>query len=393
MKLYNKKGKRNYKEVRLLKELEKSLQKRIDDGDNKIVHNFQPADSFEELQALHAQYTSEDAQFEEIKPEDDTKLKPENMSKKDEEIIDKNDDIIDDDDNSFIDPFNRQEPTTYDYTNDGGFSKDSTPKNTGQSDFAEPMSFDEAFELPEEGADEEAVENNGSSKQKEPEPKQKRQAKKEDPFNPSFDGMSSGDQKKSTKKFAKYIVEAVCALSEKGFVWYANKDINEAKLAEYELNGEMNLSILVTLESGQDATVKRFFQQQCLAAEELAKFDEEEKKDMSEALAAVLLEKGIAPTATQELMIVVGGVLVKKGAILLSLKSQTNSLLNQLRAMSTGQPQYEAPQPQYEPQPQPAQPQYQEPVIQDVPNMTFEQAGLVSDEDMLDIERVVETKE
>jgi hypothetical protein len=393
MKLYNKKGKRNYKEVRLLKELEKSLQKRIDDGDNKIVHNFQPADSFEELQALHAQYTSEDAQFEEIKPEDDTKLKPENMSKKDEEIIDKNDDIIDDDDNSFIDPFNRQEPTTYDYTNDGGFSKDSTPKNTGQSDFAEPMSFDEAFELPEEGADEEAVENNGSSKQKEAEPKQKRQAKKEDPFNPSFDGMSSGDQKKSTKKFAKYIVEAVCALSEKGFVWYANKDINEAKLAEYELNGEMNLSILVTLESGQDATVKRFFQQQCLAAEELAKFDEEEKKDMSEALAAVLLEKGIAPTATQELMIVVGGVLVKKGAILLSLKSQTNSLLNQLRAMSTGQPQYEAPQPQYEPQPQPAQPQYQEPVIQDVTNMTFEQAGLVSDEDMLDIERVVETKE
>ena len=155
----------------------------------------------------------------------------------------------------------------------------------------------------------------------------------------------------------------------------------------------MNLSILVTLENGQDATVKRFFQQQCLAAEELAKFDEEEKKDMSEALAAVLLEKGIAPTATQELMIVVGGVLVKKGAILLSLKSQTNSLLNQLRAMSTGQPQYEAPQPQYEPQPQPAQPQYQEPVVQDVPNMTFEQAGLVSDEDMLDIERVIETKE
>jgi hypothetical protein len=59
--------------------------------------------------------------------------------------------------------------------------------------------------------------------------------------------------------------------------------------------------------------------------------------------------------------------------------------------MNTGQPQYEPqPQPQYEPQPQP---QYQEPVIEDVPNMSFEQAGLVSDEDMLDIERVVETKE
>jgi hypothetical protein len=394
MKLYNKKGKRNYKEVRLIKELEKELQSRIDKGDHTIVHNFQPADTFEQLQSLHAQYTSKDVQFEEVNDKTDTKLNADNMSKQDEDIIDTNDDLMDDD-SSFIDPFNRQEPTTYDYTNDGGFSKESTPKNTGQVDFAEPMSFNEAFELPTEGQDDEPVEKDAKgSNQKQSEPKEKRaQGKKEDPWNPSFDDMSSGNQKKSTKKFAKYIVEAVCALAEKGFVWYANKDINESKLTEYELNGEMNLSILVTLENGQDATVKQFFQQQCIAAEQLAKFEDEEKKDMAEALAAVLLEKGIAPTATQELMIVVGGVLVKKGAILLSLKSQTNSLLTQLRAMNGNQPQYEPqPQPQYEPQPQP-QPVYQEPVIQDVPNMSFEQAGLVSDEDMLDIERVVETKE
>lgn len=389
MKIYNKKGKRNYKENRLIKELTDELQRRIDEGDHSIVHNFRPADSFEELQKLHVQYKSKDVPFEEIK---ESKSNADNMSKKDEDILD---DISmdDNDDTSFIDPFNRQEPTTYDYTNDGGFSKDSTPKNTGQTDFAEPMSFSEAFELPEEGEDGEPVENNGADskkqQQQQKEPRQKKQ--KEDPWNPSFDDMSGGNQKKSTKKFAKYIVEAVCALAEKGFVWYANKDINEAKLAEYELNGEMNLSILVTLENGQDATVKHFFQQQCIAAEQLAKFEDEEKKDMSEALAAVLLEKGIAPTATQELMIVVGGVLVKKGAILLSLKSQTNSLLNQLRMMNTPQ------QPQYQPEPQPQpvyeQPRYEEPVAANVPNMSFEEAGLTSDEDMLDIEKVVETKE
>jgi len=389
MKVYNKRGKKNYKEVRLVKELEAELQKRIESGDHGIVHNFKPADSYEELQQLHVQYTSRDAEFNEIK---ETEINDNNMAKK------QPDDILDDvsieeiDDTSFIDPFNRQEPTTYDYTNDGGFSKESTPKNTGQADFAEPMSFDEAFELPGEG--EEAVENEKQpqeGKGEKKEPKQARTKAKEEPWNPGFDDMSSGNQKKSTKKFAKYIVEAVCALAEKGFVWYANKDINEAKLAEYELSGEMNLSILVTLETGQDATVKHFFQQQCLAAEQLAKFEDDEKKDMAEALAAVMLEKGIAPTATQELMIVVGGVLVKKGAILLSLKSQTNSLLNQLRAMNGNQPQYE---PQYEPQPQPQpQPVYQEPVVNEVPNMSFEQAGLVSDEEMLDIERVVETKE
>ena len=393
MKVYNKRGKKNYKEARLVKELEAELQKRVESGDHGIVHNFKPADSFEELQQLHVQYTSRDAEFEEIK---ETQNNANNMAKKQSDGILDDISIEDGDDTAYIDPFNRQEPTTYDYTNDGGFSKDSTPKNTGQSDFAEPSSFDEAFELPGEG--DEVVQNENPSKDskgEQKEPKQPRSKQpKEDPWNPGFDDMSSGNQKRSTKKFAKYIVEAVCALAEKGFVWYANKDINESKLAEYELSGEMNLSILVTLETGQDATVKHFFQQQCLAAEQLAKFEDEEKKDMSEALAAVMLEKGIAPTATQELMIVVGGVLVKKGAILLSLKSQTNSLLNQLRMMNTPQ------QPQYAPEPQPVyeQPRYEAPVndaqpAQEVPNMTFAESGLTSDEEMLDIEMVVETKE
>jgi hypothetical protein len=391
IKVYNKRGKKNYKEARLIKELELALEDKLKD-DPRLALSFRPADNFEQLQAMHREYTSTEVDYVELEDKNDNQN---DMNKKD--VMPDTPEIDDDltsDDNSFIDPFNRQEPTTYDYTNDGGFSKESTPKNTGQTDFAEPLSFNEAFELPEEGEDDNPVENesqSGSSNKKENSQTNSRgkAASKEEPWNSSFDDMSGANQKKSTKKFAKYIVEAVCALGEKGFVWYANKDINESKLAEYELNGEMNLSILVTLESGQEATVKHFFQQQCLAAEQLAKFEDEEKKDMAEALAAVLLEKGIAPTATQELMIVVGGVLVKKGAMLLSLKSQTNSLLSQLRAMNTNQPQYE---PQPEPQSQP-EPMYQEPLIENVPNMSFDQAGLVSDEEMLDIERVVETKE
>jgi hypothetical protein len=98
----------------------------------------------------------------------------------------------------------------------------------------------------------------------------------------------------------------------------------------------MDLSLLVTLADGQEATIKQFFQGQCFAAEQLAKFEDEEKADMTEALTEVFMEKGIAPTATQELMIVVGGVLVKKGAMLFALKSQTNSLLDQLRIRNEG---------------------------------------------------------
>jgi len=393
IKVYNKRGKKNYKEVRLVNELKAELENRLK-NDDSLVHKFKPADSFEELQQLHSQYLSKEVPFEEVK-EKTSNL--DSMAKeKDEEVnfLKGNKDYFNDmdDDSTFIDPFNRQEPTTYDYTNEGGFSKDSTPKNTGQTDFAEPLSFDEAFELPEEGEDAEPVENNGQQKQKEAkqrEPKQKQQ--KEDPWNPSFDDMSGGNQKKSTKKFAKYIVEAVCALAEKGFVWYANKEISDAKLAEYELSNEMDLSILVTLENGQEATVKRFFQNQCVAAEQLSKFEEEEKKDMSEALSAVLLEKGVAPTPTQELLIVVGGVLVKKGAMLLSLKAQTNSLLDQLRSMNSNQGQYaqnNEPQQQYEPPVNEVNTQ-----TNNMSSVSFEEAGLTSDEEMLDIERVIETRE
>jgi len=395
IKIYAKKGKRNYKEMRMIQEIQPIIDKRLQ-GNPEAAESFVPASNYDELEAMHRMYAVQDTEFVEIKNKDMAKEKDEevNFSKGNEDYFN---DV--DDDSTFIDPFNRQEPTTYDYTLEGGLQKDDMiQKGPPRSDFAEPLSFDEAFQLPDDDS-EEPVEktqqgkNDDSQKQQ---PNQKRERK--EPLNPSFDEMSGSKQKKSTKKFAKYIVEAVCALAEKGFVWYANKDINDAKLAEYELSGEMNLSILVTLENGQDATVKQFFQQQCLAAEQLGKFEEEEKRDMSEALAEVFMEKGIAPTATQELMIIVGGVLVKKGAILLSLKSQTNSLLSQLRMMNDGQPQ----QPQYEqPQPQPQYEQPKAPVNQvyseanGVPNTTVEelQNELVADDDMLEIEQVVVTKE
>ncbi len=397
IKLYNKRGKKNYKENKLIKELQPIIDKKIKDNP-ELADSFKSADSYEELKSLHEKYAIEDANFEEIKINNNDDM-AKNQNEKEELVDVKNDSMFDDDTESdFIDPFNRQEPTTYDYTLEGGLSKDEVdPNREIRSDFAEPLSFDDAFELPSDDDNDDPVEKSKSSKanqQQKQESKPKRE--RPEPINPSFDDMSGSQQKKSTKKFAKYIVEAVCALAEKGFVWYANKEINDSKLAEYEMNGEMNLSILVTLENGQEATVRRFFQQQCVAAEQLSKFEEEEKKDIAEALAEVFLEKGIAPSKTQELMIVLGGVLIKKGAILLSLKNQTNSLLDQLRSMNDGQQQpqqYEQPQPQYEQPQQPVNQVYSE--VNGVPNSIIEelQDELVTDEDMLEIEQVVDTKE
>jgi hypothetical protein len=130
-------------------------------------------------------------------------------------------------------------------------------------------------------------------------------------------------------------------------------------------------------------------------AEELSKFEAEEKQDMADALAEVFLEKGIAPTATQEALIVIGGVLVKKGAILLSLKAQTGSLLNQLRSMGgSGQPQYQ--EPYYDPQPQPQAQAESVPMnepTEEMPTFDFSSIDEIDNTSDLEIEQVVETKE
>lgn len=395
--VYNKNGvgtKPNYKESRLIKEIQAALKDKLKNNP-ELASEFEPATNFQQLKQLHQNYVSQDVEFEEIS---DTKINNENqdtMPKNDLDLDDEKDlfeEIETDSDNAFIDPFNREEPVLYDYTLEGGMSKDNVGGDSiPRSDFAEPISFEEAFELPEDNVDEEPTDSKSTKNPREKrEPKSKPQPS--EPLNPSFDDMSGSKQKKSTKKFAKYIVEAVCALAEKGFVWFANKDINEAKLTEYEINGEMDLSLLVTLDNGQEATVKQFFLQQCLAAEQLAKFEDEEKKDMADSLAEVFMEKGIAPTTTQEALIVIGGVFVKKGAILLSLKSQTNSLLNQLRMMNeNNQTAYREPEPESYQERQPVQqPTQATNVEQPINVQMFDETAM---DDDLDIEQVIETKE
>jgi hypothetical protein len=382
IKLYTKRGKKSYKETRLIEELQPIIDKKLQENP-ELVSEFVPANDFEELKKLHQKYAAQEVQFEEINKNDDMAKKQ--VAEELEEDVNINDDaLLEDDNSSFIDPFNREQPTTYDYTLEGGFSKDEFDGNKEiRSDFAEPISFNDAFELPDESSDDEPVDNGPSKTQKERTTRQPKE--RPEPINPSFDDMSSSDQRKQTKKFTKYIVVAICALAEKGLVWYANKDINENKLAEYEISGEIDTSILLTLDSGQEVTVKQFFAQQCLEAEKLAKFDDEEIKDIADALAAVFMEKGIAPTKMQELLIVIAGVGIKKVAGFAGLISQTKSLVVQLKSMAKPSSEYQEPtyqEPAYQ-EPIPQQPTYQAPI----------QEELIADEEMLEIDQVIETKE
>lgn len=332
--IYLKRGNKTREERKYVEELVKFL----NDNPDK---QFKPVKTFGALKKAWQEHCVQDTEFVESPADTATNgritvEKPEPAHElSDEEYDDAVDKILNGSDSNGEEyedapnPFEKENPIVRDYVNDDKFSQtnDYNNNNTGQTDFSEPTDFKSAFELPNN--------DNAGSEYGGPQQGQakKQQPPKQDPVNPAFDEMKNANKGKSSKRFARYIVETVCLLAEKGFVWYANKDINEAKLAEYEVSGEVDLSILLTLPDNSKATVKEFFLAQCLQAEQLAKIDPTEKEDLITALATVLLEKGIAPTPTQELILISLKIFGGQAITLLALKSSTNSVLDQLRVM------------------------------------------------------------
>jgi hypothetical protein len=344
IKIYNKRGNQNYKEKKLLKALRDVVEKKVKENPN-FLNEFKPANDYTELNNLYNKYCIEEASYEDITHEiqqqkSETNLSK-NMTQEKEIVVDENYTL--NEDSVFIDPLNREEPKVRGYVMDDEFKSAETQSQQTNKTFAEPISFEESFELPKDDDKKSAT----GTQEKSNKPKATQ------PINPEFGEMAENRKRKNARKFAKYIVEAVCMLSEKGFVWYATKDINEAKLAEYEINDEMELDLLVSLSEGQEITVKQFFKMQCEQAELLSKFDAQKKQDLADALADVMIEKGVAPTPTQELLVIGLTILGEKAIALITLTSQNNSLLMQLRAMHVGQPKRKPqPQPQTPPQSQ-----------------------------------------
>ena len=322
MKTYIKRGNKNYRERKMLDELEPILAAKKEKDSN---FTFTPARTYEDLKTLYGNHVAEVIDAEEVPTENIKQEKEVDMAetKPVEEIKESTS-------SQFIDPFNQSEPIVRDYVfGDQSLEKGNSDKKQTftPGSFDEPQSFDEAFVIPDDEDDTDAKPSSSKN-----ESSSKSEEKK--PINPRFDDMKGSLQKKKTKKFAKYIVEAVSVLQQKGFVWYANKDINDAKLNEYELNGEMDLSLLVTLADGQEVTVKEFFQSQCMKAEQMSHISAEQKEDLTDSLTEVLMEQGAGPTPTQELMLVALTIIGGQALTLMTLKAETGSLLSQLRNMN-----------------------------------------------------------
>lgn len=352
-KIYKKRGNLNYKEKKLVAQIEKTLQDKYGQDYIYKLNDLSPANNFEQLQKLHNEVTTdaEDVEFEVV--EESKKESPDKETPI-QEPIKENKTTMED---SFIDPLNREERIVRDYVLHADLPKESdvaaeSGKSEAKIDFAEPISFEEAFEIPDDKNNPKAKAGNSNNKFSNMGGKGNAN-KPNAPINPDYDTMSGDFKRKKTRKFAKYIVELTCSVSEKGLTLWGNRNITDEKLAEYELSGEIDLSFVITLTEHQQVTIREFFVQQRLATEEITKFDKEEKDDLIDALVDVMLEKGVAPTPTQQLIIVALTSFGKKAVGVFAMNQQINSLLNQLREMS--------------PKTQPKKATYQQPVEQEKP--------------------------
>jgi hypothetical protein len=339
IKIYRKQGKLDYKEKRLVNQIQEALTKKFQENP-ALESSFTPATTKDQLQQLHNIYCAEEVQFAEIKqnPKQQTESQTpsENMEKnnppKSEQSASAPETESNQDD--FVDPFNREEPMVRDYVMDEGLKKtDVGNQNTAQpqNNFTEPVTFDDSFRLPDdEPTSQTPPKSSQNQNQGQSQTTQVKAPKSQS--TPSEDSRSL----KRRKRFAKNVITAVCALLERGFVWYGTRKINDIALAEYELNGELDkdsLSTLINLTDGQEATVREFFQQQCMQVKKESKITKEQKDDLIDTFHDVLLEKNMVPTPMQDFLMAWGEVVANQGLAVIISSAQTGSILDQLKDM------------------------------------------------------------
>lgn len=328
-KFYKKKGNLNWKERKIIAEIEETIA--LNPDKKSLLYD---VTDFKQLEKLRLEIVSEDTGVldssesnptvskEEVKDVKEP-IKEESMSQDNQRPTKK------------FDPFNREEPIVRDYVMENQFEEEPIPKRSNSQPFSEPQNFAEAFEIPTAESEEEehyvgtasdsgkrggggssgsgGGNSTGSS------------------YSASDDSGDSAKARKRSKRFAKSVVNMVCTLAELGFIWWTSKEINESKLAEYELSGEYDLSQILEMEDQQQVTVKQFFLMQLGTIQEAAKIDDAERAELTDALTEVFIEENIQPSPKYDLVLTALTVFGKKGLVAYSIQQQQKAVLEQLR--------------------------------------------------------------
>jgi hypothetical protein len=300
--IYQKRGNLNFKERKLISDINSAMEK-----NPELEQGLTPANSFDELKELHTRFLADEVAFEEVP----------NTNAGASEPVTKQAPLID--------PLNRDEPNVRDYVMDDKFDPFADFQKGNTSTYQEPTNYGQAFDLPDED------EMRGGSQQKSNSNQRPQKSNSNQRPQPINSGDDSGKDKRRSKRFAKSIVNTTCSLLEVGFVWYATKDINEQKLAEYELTSEINVNAILSMPDGSEATVKEFFISQFGQIEQASKISQEERDDLIDSLTEVFIEKNIQPSPTYELGINALSIIAKQGIKLYVISSQNSQIINQLR--------------------------------------------------------------
>lgn len=225
------------------------------------------------------------------------------------------------------DPLNRQQPKVR------GYVLDNNTADSTQTTFDEPVSFDEAFAIPDPTDDTIAFGPQKSEPTSEKKPRTEFKEKEGPIFNEDS-SESTAKLKKKTKRFAVAIVKITCDLTEFGIIWFATKDITDERLEELQAETGVDLSLLLEMDQGQKITVREFLVQTRLSIIANAKVEKEEREELADALYEVLLEKGVQPTTGQNLILVAAGIFIPKGLNGFTSYKIASAVIAQIKALA-----------------------------------------------------------
>ncbi|MES2287594.1 MAG: hypothetical protein V4547_18005 [Bacteroidota bacterium] len=344
IKVFKQKGPTDYRSKKLVKALEQAIEAEIKKNPD-FAATFKPATNVDELKAYYDKYCVTDAEIISETP-NDTTVNTNDMGKKkdadeftlsDEKKtnlgdtktnLDSDNPVFDNPDFNIDDPMNRANPKVRGYVMDDSMNPDDeAAAETGNTNtFKEPTNAAEAFTLPNDETQHDYGMGDKPRRSKTKDADGESKKERSEPINPNFGDQDNKSRNKKTKRMAKYIVGAFCAILENGVPFLVTRDITVGAIAAAAKNKEIDLTIILQLDAETQCTVAEFFTMMRKEAKEIGKIPKDKQEDLIEDLYDLLIEKGVTPTPMQSIALSLLEIAAMVGFKALSFRSQISQV-------------------------------------------------------------------
>jgi hypothetical protein len=324
--VYVSSGRPNRDEKKMIEDITRAVSKLKETNPAEYM-NFRPATNKLELREWYKKYCIEDAEIisetrtQTMSTEKETKVDSTESTASSKDAEKNLTDAFD----GANDPFNARETIKRDYVTD---QVTDTTDYTHEEEIVieEPQGLPSDFKLPTE-EDNNNTNNGGGNQQG-----GKQEKIKPEPINPDLKDLDDSQKRRVFKQTARSLVLAYKQFSGLPFKYIATRDINAAKMAEYDITGILDTNVVLELPNDVHLSIAQYFEQQCMKADGLFELDPDVEKEIEDALTDVLMEKQFALTPTQRLMVAVGQDLVNKGIQLFQFRAEVRTTLDYLKS-------------------------------------------------------------